>query len=316
MDDPTHVRLVDAHTEGYGGAHDRDLVVLEGILHPRAIGVAHAGMVAVGPDAAQLEFGGHVFGVLAAEAIDDPRLIGPLPDKIDDLLDPLLPRAHFEVQIGPVERGDENGRVVELQLLDDVAAGGPVGRGRQRDDRYAGKFLFEKLQLRVLGPEIMPPGRNAMRLVDGDQVDRTVAHEADKIGRHQFFRRNVHQIDPSVEQIVFDLSLLPTVDGAVQKGGPDAVGPQGFHLVFHQGDQRRNHHATALHQNGRQLVANRLAAARRHQHQRVFLVENGLDDVGLHRPEKVKTEDLLHGPLGLLNSHTTQNFAVLARSVG
>jgi len=71
----------------------------------------------------------------------------------------------------------------------------------------------------------------------------------------------------------------------------------GADLVVHQRDQGRDHHrhavAGALARDRRDLVAQRLAAARGHQHQRVAAVRHVVDDGGLGAAELVVAEDLV-----------------------
>ena len=54
---------------------------------------------------------------------------------------------------------------------------------------------------------------------------------------------------------------------------------QRLHLVLHQRDQRRDHDRRALAQQRRQLVAQRLAAAGGHEHQRVAAAGDVRDDL-------------------------------------
>ena len=53
----------------------------------------------------------------------------------------------------------------------------------------------------------------------------------------------------------------------------------GDHLVLDQGDERRHHHGELSLDERRQLVAQRLAAARRHQHEDVLVVHRGVYDL-------------------------------------
>ena len=74
-----------------------------------------------------------------------------------------------------------------------------------------------------------------------------------------------------------------------------------IHLILHQRDQRRHHDADTVAQQGRNLVAQRLAAAGRHQHQCIAARHNVLDD-GLLRAAKrgvaeCVAKDLLGGAL-------------------
>jgi hypothetical protein len=68
-------------------------------------------------------------------------------------------------------------------------------------------------------------------------------------------------------------------------GGAHAGFLQRRHLVLHQGDQRRDDDGGARPQQGRDLVAQRLAAARGHQHQGVAAGRDVLDDLRLPAAE-------------------------------
>ena len=45
------------------------------------------------------------------------------------------------------------------------------------------------------------------------------------------------------------------------------------HLILHQGYQGRNHNSDTVHQQRRQLVAQRLTATRRHQDESVLTIQ-------------------------------------------
>ena len=80
---------------------------------------------------------------------------------------------------------------------------------------------------------------------------------------------------------------------AVDVGGLDAVPLEGLHLVAHQGDERREDDADALHGEGRHLEGDALAAARRHKGKRVAPRNNALDDLALYAAEVVVTPILM-----------------------
>ena len=64
-------------------------------------------------------------------------------------------------------------------------------------------------------------------------------------------------------------------------------------LVFHQRYQRGDDNSRAFHQQRRQLIAQRLAAARRHQYKGVVAIKHVLDDGFLIALELVETEVFL-----------------------
>ncbi len=75
------------------------------------------------------------------------------------------------------------------------------------------------------------------------------------------------------------------IQAGVEECGRYAELLEGVHLILHQRDQRRHHDADAVAQQGRNLVAQRLAAAGGHQHQRIAPAGHMLDD-GLLRAAK------------------------------
>ena len=85
-------------------------------------------------------------------------------------------------QVGPVEAGDELGRVAEIELIGDIAAD-DVGRGcRQRDASGAAELAAGLADLRVVGPEVVPPLADAVGLIDRQKRGRTLAIAATKRG--------------------------------------------------------------------------------------------------------------------------------------
>ena len=71
----------------------------------------------------------------------------------------------------------------------------------------------------------------------------------------------------------------------IQKRGGDAAGLEGVDLVLHQRDEWRDDDGQALPHERRQLVAQRLAAARGHDRQHVFAREDGSQRILLSGPE-------------------------------
>ncbi|OPY12700.1 MAG: hypothetical protein A4E66_01049 [Syntrophus sp. PtaB.Bin001] len=87
------------------------------------------------------------------------------------------------------------------------------------------------------------------------------------------------------------LSGIPAVEGGIVEGGLDAVIPEGVDLVFHQGNQGRNHDAHPGTVQGRNLVAERFAAARGHQDKGILAANESLDYLLLVEPESIVSED-------------------------
>ncbi len=71
-----------------------------------------------------------------------------------------------------VEARHEDPRVVEREALDDLGARLRIGGGGERDARHVREALVQQRKLQVLGPEVVAPLRDAVRLVDREQRDR------------------------------------------------------------------------------------------------------------------------------------------------
>ena len=53
-------------------------------------------------------------------------------------------------------------------------------------------------QAQILRPEVVAPLRDAMRLVDGEKIDRDFAHGGDDVVAQQPFRRNIEKPERAV----------------------------------------------------------------------------------------------------------------------
>ena len=86
----------------------------------------------------------------------------------------------------------------------------------------------------------------------------------------------------------------------------------GIHLVFHQSNQRRDHYGRAFANQRRQLIAERLAAASRHEDKGVLPIKQVTDDGFLVSLEGIEAEVMLQvfcqvnfGHLGGLKNEAT-----------
>ena len=180
--------------------------------------------------------------------------------------------------------------LLELQLADDLLARALVGRGRERDARHVRKALGEHLELAILGAEVVSPLRDAVRLVDGEQRQLGAGQQRQRAILQQPLGRDVEDVETTGGDAVLERRLLAIVERRVEKGGLDAGLRQRLDLILHERDQRRDDDAGAgAHERG-DLVAQRLAAAGRHQRQRVATGDHRRDDVRLVRAEVAKAE--------------------------
>jgi len=226
------------------------------------------------------------------QAVDDAGLARvPRADEIEELRARVLLFDDLVADVRPVETGDENARVAELQARDDFAPRRFVcGRG-ERDARNRRVALGEQGEFDVLRPEIVPPLRHAVGLVDGEEREPRALEQTEEARCRKALRRDVEQVEPACEQFALDFCRRFRAERRVEAGRSHARFAQRRHLVVHQRDQGRDDDSAALAHQRRDLEAQRLAAAGGHQHQRIAAVRDVLDDLALLAEKRREAED-------------------------
>ena len=166
MGDEADVRLVHAHAERVGGGDGVDASRQKRVLHTDALLVRHSGVIAAGakPVAGQ-DLGPQLDG-LAGGGVDDARRpdLRDQPGERRRLLFPAAAGLDGKRQVRALEAGDEVERIAEAELDGDVGPYIGRGRGGESRRRYA-QVGAEPREPPVVGPEIVPPLADAVRLV-------------------------------------------------------------------------------------------------------------------------------------------------------
>ena len=92
-------------------------------------------------------------------------------------------------------------------------------------------------------------------------------------------------------QAALDAAALRVGQVAVQSGGRITDARQAVDLVFHQGDERGNHHVGPAGDQRRRLVAERLAPAGGQHDQRIAPGKGRGNRLALQRPESVEAPE-------------------------
>jgi hypothetical protein len=197
-------------------------------------------------------------------------------------------RTHVIADVRPVEAGDDQTVSRDAELDENVLARAPVRRGRERQPRDGGKGVEQRPQQPVIGPEIMPPFGNAMRLVDRHQRQRYAPDQVPERVARRPFGRHVDEVELAPLQPRH--RLLAIAVGRGERGGADSETFGGADLVVHQRDQRRDDERRARPRQRRHLVAQRLARAGRHHGQRVPPRHDAPDHLLLDAAKRVEAE--------------------------
>ena len=214
-----------------------------------------------------VQFRRHPLCLRSAAAINDPALpLVPLQK-----LKQLRRFAHLgrggQPQIRPMKAGDEHFGTLHSQCRQDVLLGPRVGGRRQGDPRHPGKHIGDPRQLTIFGPKLMPPLRDAMRLVHREQRQRNPRKPIHRAIGQQSLGGDIQQVQLPLDQVAGDRACLRRIDLGVQRSGVHPNLPKRRHLVVHQRDQWGDDHRCSWPNQGRHLVADALAPAGRHQHQ-------------------------------------------------
>ena len=301
VDHQPHVRLVDAHAEGVGGDdHPRaaiDEPLLDGLLDLRR----QAGMEVVRGDLLVAEELGDVLASPAGRAVDDGAA-GGVRRQVgrQDLMDvrELLARGrphHDELQVGPAGAAVEDPEIdaepvaeVGADVVLHVGLGGR-GQAQHRHRRIPGPFADEARHVAVVGPEVVAPAREAMRLIQHPGADLALLQGAAHGQAAELLRRDdenarIAQTHP-VQRILALGHGQQSVDG---HAGADAPPFEARHLIRHERHQGRDHHGQGaglvVAGQGRDLVAQRLAGARGQDAEHALPGHRRLDDGALHGP--------------------------------
>jgi hypothetical protein len=132
-----------------------------------------------------------------------------------------------------------------------------------------------------------------VRLVDHEQPDLRVPDPLQEARRGEPLRRDVEQPrrpgHRAVDRRAVRRGVLLRVDQR-DLAGRDRL--ERLHLILHQRHERRHDEREVGAHQRRQLVAERLAGARRHDHQHVAPGDRRLDRLALPRPERGEAEHL------------------------
>ena len=269
--DEAQVGLVEAHAQRAGGHQRLDLIPEQGGLGRLALGMVVLAGVGGDQVAAVAQELGHFTGAGDGQRVDDARavqLVQVLGQPGQPLLRPGQPH-HGQVQALPVQvAAQHQGRAGRsgLELLGDVAGHSGVGRRRGGQDGDAGRQLGQQRgQPPVVGPEVVAPVRDAVRLVHDQHPggrDEPGQHQVAEAGVVQPLRADQQDVDGAGGDLGVD--LVPVVGvGGVHGAGLDAGPLGGLDLVAHQRDQRGHDHrgpgAAGPQQGGGGEVDRRLA---------------------------------------------------------
>ena len=254
-------------------------------------------MVGRGADAVAEQVRGHLLAGLAASAVDDgrePFAVLQVRQQHARLAGLAGHVQHLQEQVGAVETGARHHRFAQLQRGDDVAGDARRGRGGQGQRRRGAEPLAHIRQPQIVGPEVVSPLRQAVRLVDREAVDVGLSDRVQEAAAGEALGGDVDQARAAGGDAGEGNAHLLT--GHDRGDHLDVLVPAGAkrgRLVLHQRDQRRDDQRDAFAEQRRQLVAERLARPGGHDREHVAARQGALDRLALPRTEALEAEQPL-----------------------
>lgn len=289
------VRFVDPHAEGIGGHHHAQLARHERVLCGAPFAGAPPAVVQARGLAGGRQFGEERLGRLHRGGVDDAAALEARHqrERAPQLVFLAHRRLDRVVQVGPVRAGVDEAGARNAELLHDLPGHFAVRRGRERQHHRMVQRAHRRTQLEVGGPEVVPPLRNAMRLVDHEQGGRVPLEQREEIGVGQALRR----AEDHARRTVGDgrLRVVDLLCGAlaVELHGAHARRVQLLALVLHERDQGRDHHRLPRREHRGHLVAQRFSGARGHDGERRFAADHAIDHAALPGPQPPMAEHLV-----------------------
>jgi hypothetical protein len=176
-----------------------------------------------------------------------------------ELLARLVPLDNLVGDVGPVKRRREDARRAERQLVDDVLASVRISGRRQRHARHTGIGFPKMPEFAVLGPEIMPPLRNAMGFIYGKKGDLGGADHLSETRRDDPLGGHIEKIKLAPGNRRADIQELIARQRGIESCCTHAQLLERLHLVTHQRDQRRHDDTHPVPAQRRDLEAQRLS---------------------------------------------------------
>ena len=199
-------------------------------------------------------------------------------------------RCRQQRQVGSVEAGDDGVRFGDPEAGADVGDDGRGRGGGQCQHAFGGELAGALGELEVVGPEVVAPLRDAVRLVDGEQRDPRACELGEEALVVEALRCDVEELERAGAEPVEDLALLGGVEARVEPRRVDPASLEEVDLILHQRDQRGHDDRHPVEQQRRQLVAEALARAGREDGEGGPAGEKRLDDLLLSGTEGVEAE--------------------------
>ena len=263
------IRLVDAHAKRDGRHHHDASFGHEALLVGVARLLGHAGVIRQRPHLVLPKKRGHLFGLLARQAVHNAAAPWMPLHEIEQLALAVVARFDTELDVRSVETQHQRFHPATEQPHSDVDARRFVGGSGQSNDRHIRENITQPRQGLIFTAKGRAPLRNAMRLVHGNQPDIETAKGVEHSFRHQPLGREIKQPCLARHDTPPCGNILIAVYRGIDRVRCYPGQPQRRDLVMHQRHQWRDDDGKPTQDERRDLITQRFSRAGRHHRQRV-----------------------------------------------
>ncbi len=240
--DEAHVLLVDPHPERRRRHDDIQLIGEERLVHAGALLRRHPRVICRRAQAALVQLLCVALGVAPSRRVHQTRR-RQLRDLVDDggaLVGIRGVPAHGQCDVGAVQVAHAQRGLLQAQAPHDLCPHGCGSRRGQSDDRGPPEPLGERTEHQVVGAEVVPPRRDAVRLVDHEQRHLQIGERGQHVLLRELLRCQQHELRIARPQTPPRFAVRPRAPRGVQG---DAIGGirrvlQTDELILLQRDQR------------------------------------------------------------------------------
>ena len=253
------------------------------------------GVVGSNGEALALQKGSQGLGSVLERGVNDGRLDRGRAEPVEQMLAAVLigDRGDHKVKVGPIE-----GELVMVLRLDaEMPANIPGdfwgGGCCEAEDAWDFEFGGKAGQLKVVGPEVVSPFRDAMRFVDCEEGERSSGQASPEFFVGQALGSHVEEFQSVVFKSAIKVACFVGRQGGVQSCHRNPFGGERIDLVLHQCDERGDHQGESLEEHGGELVAERFTSSGREDRESGPVCQDGTDGRFLTSAKRIVTEVFL-----------------------
>jgi hypothetical protein len=252
------------------------------------------------------KLGAEGIGLFAARRVDDGRPALRIGEDAPHGIAPLGGGhlGHLDRDVGAAEAMDEAPLALQPELGGDVVLDDGSRGGSEPDDWRRPEQRQPLAEHPVLGAEVVPPLRDAVGFIHRDEHRLALGEHLGKTRNRQALGRDEKEIEPASQIVEANLPGRGAVASRMDALGAQPKLPQLGNLIFHEGDERRDHERRAASGQPGELVAEGFSCSSGHDEEDVLALHDRAADCFLIGAEGGEAEGFFEEDAQIRGSRT------------